>query len=569
MVDTAPEFKITDGNGPVTVDGAVGIQGQLDDVSTTVATEDNLATARITAQRALHVNLRDTAGTEFGSAANPLSVAVQVDNTTGGRSKWLGYSGYAPDPSSYPLGTTDAISDYSDQLAIRGPILTDEFSFRDDFTSLVRNLTGTPSFKGSNLSLGGSGTAYTSEVKYGQYIKKTADPETLWTQVDYVDADNSLFFATPYAGTTANVPGVVSDWKTVTPTGGSISVSSSIVDIGPGTTNGNIAAIVRQGDYLPFVLSFRVKISQRIANQTAIVGFQNDYISPTSQACLVFDGTDATRVKLRTSSSSAASDTEETTVVLASGTTATYNTYTINVSATEVSLLIDGAVVAKHNNHIPGPYDTQQIVASIRNTAAVTATTLSMDWIAWNNVNQIDVKSSFDGDPMQVEIVKGLYSTYMAAVTGLVVAANPTDIFTITGAAGKIVKVTRVEVSATQTTAAVRDILIVKRSTANSGGTSSVISGIPLDSSSSAASATVRSYTANPTLGSSLGTLLSRKLFIPTTTTVVPQVPFQYIINGDEKPITLRSASEVMAINLNAASSAGSSFNIFIEWTEE
>lgn len=48
------------------------IMGQLDDTSTVVATEDNVAPARITAQRALHVNLRNNAGTEIATSANPL-----------------------------------------------------------------------------------------------------------------------------------------------------------------------------------------------------------------------------------------------------------------------------------------------------------------------------------------------------------------------------------------------------------------------------------------------------------------------------------------------------------------
>lgn len=48
------------------------IMGQLDDTSTTVATEDNVAPVRITAQRSLHINLRNTAGTEIGTSANPI-----------------------------------------------------------------------------------------------------------------------------------------------------------------------------------------------------------------------------------------------------------------------------------------------------------------------------------------------------------------------------------------------------------------------------------------------------------------------------------------------------------------
>lgn len=55
----------------------VPMMGQLDDTSTTAATEDNVATVRITAQRAAHVNLRNNAGTEIGTSTTP----VRVDPT--------------------------------------------------------------------------------------------------------------------------------------------------------------------------------------------------------------------------------------------------------------------------------------------------------------------------------------------------------------------------------------------------------------------------------------------------------------------------------------------------------
>ena len=51
---------------------AMAIAGQFDDAATTVATEDNVAPVRITAQRALHANLRNVAGTEIGTAAAPV-----------------------------------------------------------------------------------------------------------------------------------------------------------------------------------------------------------------------------------------------------------------------------------------------------------------------------------------------------------------------------------------------------------------------------------------------------------------------------------------------------------------
>jgi len=50
----------------------VAVGGQLDDTATTAATEDNVAPLRITAQRAAHVNLRSSTGTEIGTASAPV-----------------------------------------------------------------------------------------------------------------------------------------------------------------------------------------------------------------------------------------------------------------------------------------------------------------------------------------------------------------------------------------------------------------------------------------------------------------------------------------------------------------
>lgn len=68
LIDNLPHSM----NGSFT--SAVPIGGQLDDTTTTVATENNIAPLRITAQRAAHVNLRDDSGVEFGTVANPFNV---------------------------------------------------------------------------------------------------------------------------------------------------------------------------------------------------------------------------------------------------------------------------------------------------------------------------------------------------------------------------------------------------------------------------------------------------------------------------------------------------------------
>lgn len=55
----------------------VPIMGQLDDTSTAAVTENNVAPVRVTAKKALHVNLRDSTGSEFGVSANPIESTPQ------------------------------------------------------------------------------------------------------------------------------------------------------------------------------------------------------------------------------------------------------------------------------------------------------------------------------------------------------------------------------------------------------------------------------------------------------------------------------------------------------------
>lgn len=175
--------------------------------------------------------------------------------------------------------------------------------------------------------------------------------------------------------------------------------------------------------------------------------------------------------------------------------------------------------------------------------------------------------------------VDGGKYTYSAAKVGLVPAASATDIFTITGSATKVIRVTHIEIWATTTaaTAAALDVLLLKRSTADTAGTSTGSpTPVPHDINAPAVSATVLAYTANPTLGSIVGTAIrNSKLFqtLATYTATEFPTPIGLIWDFGNRPgsaIVLRGIADVLAINLNAISaSAGALFDISIEWTEE
>lgn len=62
-------------NAPNTAVSKMNLIGaQMDDASTVVATENNVSALRINSQRGLHVNLRDTTGTQVGDITTPLVV---------------------------------------------------------------------------------------------------------------------------------------------------------------------------------------------------------------------------------------------------------------------------------------------------------------------------------------------------------------------------------------------------------------------------------------------------------------------------------------------------------------
>jgi len=187
---------------------------------------------------------------------------------------------------------------------------------------------------------------------------------------------------------------------------------------------------------------------------------------------------------------------------------------------------------------------------------------------------ELELKANLN-ETQPVEVQDTRYASYTASVRGVTTATTATDIFTITGSATKLIKIVRIYVAANATASSYQSIELIKRSTVNTGGTSTTLSNINYDSTDIAGTAVVRSYTANPTLGTTVGRIGLKRLYISALTNANNgqyggnnSIEFSY--DGmSAKHIALRSDSEVLAINLNGTTIAGSSFDIFIEWTEE
>jgi hypothetical protein len=127
------------------------------------------------------------------------------------------------------------------------------------------------------------------------------------------------------------------------------------------------------------------------------------------------------------------------------------------------------------------------------------------------------------------------------------------------------------EVYGTQTNAGYRNILLVKRSTSNLGGTSITYTNVPYDSTNTAATAAVKAYTGNATtLGTLTGIVKNVRCFLPANASVLPPIPLlSYYANKPSQALVLRGLNESYCISLDGNTVNGGSFVVNTEWTEE
>ncbi len=162
-------------------------------------------------------------------------------------------------------------------------------------------------------------------------------------------------------------------------------------------------------------------------------------------------------------------------------------------------------------------------------------------------------------------------ATYRPAfdVTGY---TTPTDLWQLCGSATKTVKVRYIRLSGTATTATSSDIILVKRSTADTGGTPTSITLTSSDSQNAASGASLVTFAAAPTLGTLVGAFDDQQLTMPPPTSSTPAVtylPFEFGARG-EQPVVLRGVAECIALNFQgAALPAGMKISNTVVYTEE
>jgi hypothetical protein len=161
-------------------------------------------------------------------------------------------------------------------------------------------------------------------------------------------------------------------------------------------------------------------------------------------------------------------------------------------------------------------------------------------------------------------------ATYGAAFTALAPASSATDIAVLSGNATNVVVVTYAELQCTQTTAGIATVRFLIRTAADSGGTSSSITGYTYDqnNSNTTAVSTVTTYTANPTVNDGTNRLVSSQLIgmLGTSTPSPNDLAIWFPHKG--QAVVLRGTAQQFAMNLNGATISGASCNGYFEWME-
>lgn len=167
-----------------------------------------------------------------------------------------------------------------------------------------------------------------------------------------------------------------------------------------------------------------------------------------------------------------------------------------------------------------------------------------------------------------------LAGTYSMATGSYTIPATPTDMVTICGSASRTIKVHHWFLSGTQTTAGINRFILVKRSAADTTGTFVADTIVPHDANSTAATATVGHYTANPGgLGAAVGNVRSVLWLTPAPASVVSDSVIDLLAgvipsNGTE-PIVLRGTAQCLCLNFaGAALPTGAVWSSDLVWEE-
>lgn len=188
----------------------------------------------------------------------------------------------------------------------------------------------------------------------------------------------------------------------------------------------------------------------------------------------------------------------------------------------------------------------------------------------------------------QPGITAGYYAkqTYSSAFFGLAPVTGATDVVCIAGSASKVVRVQDIKLSGTVATAAITfPIQVVRRALVDTAGTAATTTANPGVATqiasrdtgqglNTASTATLISYTANPTINDSAPVYIDSALLALNLTSVgsAQILDFNFVLYNEDniQTTTLRGTAQQVCVNFGAIALANAvTLNGVITWTEE
>ena len=186
--------------------------------------------------------------------------------------------------------------------------------------------------------------------------------------------------------------------------------------------------------------------------------------------------------------------------------------------------------------------------------------------VAWLHVG-LPAAIAGTGVAGRVQITDNTEDTYVEQSAIIDPAASTTDAFTKAGSASKTVYIQRVELFYSDSTYnAPAECHLIKRSTLDSGGTSTDATAVPMDSGFASSSSTaMKCFTANPSsLGTEVGKIKTTWIWNDpgpagtqfNTTVSIDSALSRVLFDAttDNGPIVLRGTSQNIAVNFGGAS---------------
>ncbi len=231
-------------------------------------------------------------------------------------------------------------------------------------------------------------------------------------------------------------------------------------------------------------------------------------------------------------------------------------------SSDDLIVVLSDASSASQIQSVPGVADTQ-------NFAALYAALVQNLPMLLNQSGTFDrARSAIGTVGIPAVNTEGAKATYSVGVAAFTPVATATDFWTLVGSATKVVRLLRLSISGIATSAISSDIELIKRTTADSGGTSAQPTIGQHDSNDAAPTAVVNTYSVNPTTGTGGGVMRAAKLNLGATG-AAGKIEWDFTTRNG-KGLVLRGIAQAYALNfLGAAIPSGMLIDVDCEFSEE